>query len=317
MNPEETHEKIIGVLKEKGPSLPVNIAKALEISSLFISAFLSELTNQKRIKVSSLKVGGSPLYYLDGQHDKLEDYYKYLHPRESEAFLLLREHKVLKDRDQDPATRVALRSIKDFSVGFKMGDEIYWRFVSVPQSEVDLILNGVKKPVEEVVEVKKVENSNPTSDTHPSRPPLEKQKLDPEKPKEVVVKEDGDNGFRNPVVVKEEKKKGKAKSEFVQGVIDFIDRKGLNVVEEKEYRAKEYNCIVTIRSELGNINFLTQAKDKKTITEGDFKKLLSNAQSIPLPALMLYTGEIGKKAKEYLEKYDSVLKAKRIPSRIL
>ncbi len=61
MNPEETHERIIGVLKEKGPSLPVNIAKALSISSLFISAFLSELTNQKRIKVSSLKVGGSPL----------------------------------------------------------------------------------------------------------------------------------------------------------------------------------------------------------------------------------------------------------------
>ena len=83
---------------------------------MFISAFLSELTNQKRIQVSSLKVGGSPLYYMRGQEEKLEDYYKYLHPREAEAFLLLREHKVLKDGDQDPATRVALRSIKDFSI---------------------------------------------------------------------------------------------------------------------------------------------------------------------------------------------------------
>ena len=317
MDPAETHEKIINVLREKGPSLPVNIAKALEISSLFISAFLSELTNQKRINVSSLKVGGSPLYYVNGQEEKLEDYYKYLHPRESEAFLLLREHRVLRDNDQDPATRVALRSIKDFSVGFKIDDQIYWKFVSVPQSEVDEIINGGKKEEvkEEVVENKiesKIPNSN--SDSQPSHPPLREQSLntEKEKPKEVVVVKETDNEFDNPLIVKKEKKKGKVKSEFVEGVIGFIERKGLKVIEEKEYKAKEYNCVVSIRSELGEINFLTQAKDKKTITEGDFKKLLSSAQSIPLPAFMLYTGEIGKKAKEYLEKYGSVLKARRI-----
>jgi len=162
MDPVETHEKIISVLREKGPSLPINLAKALSISSLFISAFLSELTNQKRIKVSNLKVGGSPLYFLDGQEEKLEDYYKYLHPREAEAFLLLREHKVLRDDDQEPATRVALRAIKDFSVGFKMNDQIYWRFVSVPSNDVDEILNGGKNEVveEKVEEVEEDSSSN-------------------------------------------------------------------------------------------------------------------------------------------------------------
>ena len=154
MDPVEKQKKIIGVLDEKGPSLPINIAKALEISSLFISAFLSELTNQKRIKVSSLKVGGSPLYYLKGQEKKLEDYYKYLHPRESEAFLLLREHRVLKDRDQDPATRVALRSIKDFSVGFKMDNEIYWRFVSVSKEEVLDLYDNRFRPDGDIGDVK-------------------------------------------------------------------------------------------------------------------------------------------------------------------
>ena len=333
MDPVETHKKIIGVLDEKGPSLPINIAKALEISSLFISAFLSELTNQKRIKVSSLKVGGSPLYYLKGQEKKLEDYYKYLHPRESEAFLLLREHRVLKDRDQDPATRVALRSIKDFSVGFKMDNEIYWRFVSVSKEEVDGILNGnvieekveeeknieEEKVEEEKIEEEKIEESVQEKVREVVEEKVE-EKIEKENPrmiepvvKEVKIKSESDNKFNNPLVMdKVIKKKEKPRSEFVQQVISFINERGLQIVEEKDYKAKEYNCVVQIKSELGIINFLTQAKDKKRITESDFKKLLSNAQSIPLPAFMLYTGEIGNSAKDYLKEYSSVLKAKRI-----
>jgi len=304
MDPVETHEKIIGVLNEKGPSLPINIAKVLEISSLFISAFLSELTNQKRIQVSSLKVGGSPLYYMRGQEEKLEDYYKYLHPREAEAFLLLREHKVLKDSDQDPATRVALRSIKDFSVGFKMNEDIYWRFVSVPKEEVNAILNGnvVEEKVQEAVE-EKIEEKIEKNNSEMVEPVV----------KEIKIKSESNNKFNNPLVMdKEIRKKEKPKSEFVQQVISFINERGLQIVEENDYKVKEYNCIVQIRSELGLIRFWTQAKDKKRITEGDFKKLLSNAQSIPLPAFMLYTGEISNKAKKYLKEYGSVLKVKKI-----
>lgn len=333
MDPAETHEKIIGVLREKGPSLPINIAKALEISSLFISAFLSELTNQKRISVSSLKVGGSPLYYLDGQHDKLEDYYKYLHPREAEAYLLLKEHKVLRDKDQDPATRVALRSIKDFSVGFKTGDEIYWRYFSVSPEEIDGILNRTTK--EEVVneeteepkiEVEKepepeakveIETQNLEKEPVEEEPISEKKVVVEEPAREVVLKpeitKDNDNRFNNPLVVNEvKKKKEKPRSEFVERVVSYISDRGLEIVEEKDYKNKEYNAIVRIKSELGPIDFFTQAKDKKTITEADFKKLLSTAQSIPLPAFLLYTGDVGKKAQDYLKEYGSVLKVKKI-----
>ena len=85
METEDTHKKIIEILKIKGPSLPIQIAKQIRISSLFVSAFLSELTDEKTIKVSHLKVGGSPLYLLPGQEPLLEKYQKYLHPREAEA----------------------------------------------------------------------------------------------------------------------------------------------------------------------------------------------------------------------------------------
>lgn len=281
MEINETHEKIIKIIKTKGPSLPINISKQIGMSSLFVSAFLSELAGEKRIKVSNLKVGGSPLYYLDGQEEQLESFYKYLHPKEAETFLLLKKNKVLKDSEQDPATRVALRSIKDFATDFKHNDELYWKNILIPESEAkSLIYTPVKKP-------KKATEKITISAS---------QKLQ----------------FENPLIIKESKpKKQKPKSEFAQRITNILAR-NFQIIEEKEYKAKEYNAVIQVKSELGPINFLTQAKDKKTITETDLKKLLSESQKIPLPALFLYTGDISKKAQEYLTKYSSILKAKKI-----
>ena len=282
MEVKETAEKIIKILKENGPSLPIRLSKELGISSLFISAFLSELADEKRIKISNLKVGGSPLYFLNGQEEKLESFYKYLHPKEAEAFLLLKKNKILKDSEQAPAIRVALRSIRDFAIGFKKNEEIYWKYVLVPKEEAENIL-----------EPKKIKK--------------EKEIIRP------AIKRKGNYEFQNPLIIKPLKqKKQKPKSEFVSKIIDFINNNGLKIIEEREYKAKEYNCIIEIRSELGIIRFLTRAKDKKTISETDFKKLLSKAQSVPLPAFMIYTEEISKKAKEFLKKYSSILKAKKL-----
>ena len=162
--------------------------------------------------------------------------------------------------------------------------------------------NVVEEKVQEVVE-EKIEEKIEKNNSEMVEPVV----------KEIKIKSESDNKFNNPLVMdKEIRKKEKPKSEFVQQVISFINERGLQIVEENDYKVKEYNCIVQIRSELGLIRFWTQAKDKKRITEGDFKKLLSNAQSIPLPAFMLYTGEISNKAKKYLKEYGSVLKVKKI-----
>ena len=285
MEINETHEKIISIIKAKGPSLPINISKQIEMSSLFISAFLSELAREKRVKVSSLKVGGSPLYYIEGQEEQLEPYHKYLHPKEAETFLILKKQSVLKDSEQDPATRVALRSIRDFAVGFKQDNEIYWRNILIPESEAKKSI----APVSVSVSVKK-----------------------PEKPTEkITISKSQNQNFENPVIIKSIQKSKKQKSEFVQRITDILN-KNFKIIEEKNYKAKEYNAIIQVKSELGLMNFLTLAKEKKTITETDLKKLLSESQKIPLPALLLYTGEVSKKAKDYLMQYSSILKAKKI-----
>lgn len=319
MDAVQIHNKIISFLGEKGPSLPINIAKQLGITSLFISAFLSELVNQNLIKVSHLKVGGSPLYFLEGQQEKLENYYRYLHPREAEAYMLLKQYKLLKDNDQDPVTRVALRSIRDFSHGFKMGEEIYWRFFSASHEEINEILYGKKE--EEIPNQNEIKNEEKKEELKEDKEKI-KEKETQNKEEILIVKQERNSPknekklaekFDNPLVIKEDKiKKEKPRSDFVQKVINFLNSKGIKIIEEKEYKTKEYNCIVQIKSELGPVNFFTQAKDKKTINEDDLRKLLSTAQSIPLPAFIIYNGEIASKAKNYLDSYSSILKAKKI-----
>ncbi len=309
-------QKIIEFLRNKGPSLPIQIAKELSMNSLFISAFLSELADERKIKVSSLKLGGSPLYFLENQEQQLERFYNYLHPKEAEAYLLLKESKVLRDTELDPAIRVALRAIKDFSFGFSKNNEVFWRYLTISEPEAHELIeqkySSRKEKIQEIIpeiepitEIKIIEpiQAETIIEKPIQKPKIKKEKLEKTKPLE----------FENPLAAKpiEIPKKEKPKSEFVQETIKFIE-KHFKIIEEKEYKAKEYLAITQINTPLGHINFLTQAKEKKSVSESDLQKFLSQAQSMPLPALVLYTGDLSKKAQEYLEKYSSILKAKKI-----
>ncbi len=281
----DVHKKIIRILENKGPSLPIQIAKEIGMSSLFVSAFLSELASEKRIKISHLKVGGSPLYFLAGQEQALEKFHKFLHSKESEAFLLLKEKKVLKDSEQTPTTRVALRSIRDFAIGFKKQDEIFWRYMLVPESEIAKLSKKIKI--------------------------TKKQTKPTQKLIAPILKPTIEQKFQKQLIPKTRQKKPKPKSEFVLKITQILNS-NYKILEEKDYKPKEYNCTTQINSNLGPINFLTQAKDKKTISEADLRKLLSNAQAISFLALMLYTGKLSKKAQEFAEKYYSILKTRRV-----
>lgn len=330
---QEVHSKIIDSLRKRGPSLPIQVAKDMAMSSLFVSAFLSELVDDKKVKVSSLKVGGTPLYYLEGQEEKLENFYKFLHPKEAEAFELIKKQRILKDSEQEPAIRVALRAINDFAFSFKNDEDIYWRYLTVQEPEIINIFESKPKKQEANLESSEVLTSelaiqssanlessgSSESEITLKKPKLQKKRTIKEKteiPKIPIEKIEIEPSieFQNPLAVKpiEKPKKEKLRSDFVARTIVFLNKNNFRIVEEKEYRAKEYNCIVEISSDLGKILFLTQAKDKKTISDIELQTHLSKAQSIPLPALFLYTGSLSKKAQEYLEKYTSILKAKKI-----
>jgi len=144
-NASHTKEKILSILNARGPILPVYIAKEAGISMLFASAFLSELSSDKKIKMSHMRVGNSPIYYVRGQESQLEKFSGYLKSKEKDAFLLIQEKRFLKDSEQSPAIRVALREIKDFAIPFKKNNETFWKYLTASEGEFNLDI----KPIEE------------------------------------------------------------------------------------------------------------------------------------------------------------------------
>jgi len=155
-------DKIIEIVRQ-GPTYPAKLAKQLGGGgdTMLIGAILSTLISSGDLKVSTLKIGGSPLYYVPEQESKLEDFLSYLNDKDKKTFRLLKENQVLQDSTQDPLTRVSLRAIKDFAKSFEIDFNkqklVFWRFYSISREDAVVlakkIASDIKSIESEVVEV--------------------------------------------------------------------------------------------------------------------------------------------------------------------
>ena len=303
-NAIQTKKKIIDIIKLHGPSLPVQIASKVGISSLFAGAFLSEAANEELLKISNMKVGGSPLYFIKGQEYALEKFYTYLPEKEREAFLLLKQNKILRDREQQPAIRVALRALKDFARAFSNDNEIFWRFHSVTEQEVRELF---EKP--SIIE-KPIITEKPKIIEKPIRieQKIEKTRL---KPREISAEissgeEQLDIGLKPAKITKsisrekaQEKpreKKIRKSSSFLEQVISFLTKHNIELINIEKSAKKE----VFVKVRENGKSLLLYAVNKK-LADSDLVKAYKKAQELSLPYFILAKGEPSKKLRETIE----------------
>ncbi len=277
-------EKIILTIKKRGPSLPVHIAKETGMSILFTSAFLSELLSEKKIKISNMKVGSSPIYFIQGQEPMIEKFAEHLKSREKDAFNLLKEKKFLRDDEQEPAIRVALRSIKDFAVPFKKEDKVFWRYFTIPESELEL-----KKPEIEKIEKKQQETSPKKENELKEKKGEELNIFDKEKIKEG---KSGQKGRKRQL-----KKPAKKKNEkFFNKVKEFLSKKSIEISDIEGF--SKSNLILKVR--YSGKEQLLVAYNKKRINEADLIKANKKALEMGLPYITLSLGDAPKKLNEMI-----------------
>ena len=185
------------------------MAKETGLSILFASAFLSELIAEKKIKTSSLRVGSSPLYLIPGQESLLENFSSNLKSKEKEAFDILKEKGFLNDNEQEPAIRVALRSIKDFAIPFEKNNEIIWKYYKLDEP------NLKNEP-----EIKK----EPETEENPEEiKPEEKVEIKTEeKEKKLDIFEE--KNTQTKTVIKKPSKRTKPNEKFLEKVKEFISK---------------------------------------------------------------------------------------------
>lgn len=261
-----TKERILAILRRRGPSLPVHVAREMEMSMLFASAFLSELLSEKKIKISFMRVGSSPLYFIAGQEVSLKKFSQYLGRKEKEAYSLLENKKFLKDTEQEPAIRVALRSMKDFAIPFKKSEEIYWKFFTESEDNLKIL---EKPKIQKIIEKKQ---------------------------------EKGLQIFEKPINKKEKpvKKKTiskKTNEKFFEKVKEFLSSKSIEITDIINFNKGELILKVLVN----NKPEILIAYNKKRINETDIVKAHQKASELNLHYIVISLAEPAKKLKTFLE----------------
>jgi len=279
----DKNEIILGIVKERGPILPVHVSKQINDDILMTSARLSELLTLKHIKISNLKVGGSPLYYFPGQEYRLQNFVENLQGVEKKAYDILRQKKIMKDTDQEPAIRVSLRQIKDFAVPLQVNydnkSEIFWKWYLTDNKDAELLIKNILSTVDRKTQEELIEK------------PIESKK---EQPKEEIQKEIIKDPIKKP-------KKIQNKNLFSNEVNGFFRKNQINIIEKSDTKKiSEIDFVVGLQTTIGIIKYFCKSKNKTRINDADLSSAVIQSQSKGLPLLFLTNGILTKKAEGML-----------------
>lgn len=146
--------KILEIIQKNGPTTPRELVKQLGQNTFVMGAILSQLSSTKKLKITHLKIGGTPAYYLNGQENRLIVLKKYLNQHEQNAFELLEQNQVLDDEKQTIQNKIALRNLKDFAkeihADLHEKKYVFWKWYMISDEEaVEKIKNELAKlPIE-------------------------------------------------------------------------------------------------------------------------------------------------------------------------
>jgi hypothetical protein len=267
----------LNFIRREGPIIPSQLSGELKTNLLLASAILSELSSKKEVNVTFVKKGGSPFYFVNGQEAKLEGLCEYLSGKPREAFNLLKEKKVIREKICEPWLRVALKEIKDYAVplnvGFGGDYEIFWKWYLTDNDEAKELIKKVLKPgksvkKEEKKEIKKEVEEKPVKE--------EQQVLEPVQ-KEIKQELEG-----IPFIV-----------------TSFFSQNSIYVISQEVVRkGKDFSFVADVPSNVGSLRYFVKYKDKKTVSDADLMAALDKAKK--LPVLFLSNGTLTRKAEKYL-----------------
>ena len=303
-------EKIINILKIKGPGLPVQIAREIGISPLFTSAFLSEILSEKKIKLSHMKVGNSPLYLIPGHESQLEKFSKYLKSKEKDAFELLQQNKFLKDSKQEPAIRVALRALKDFAVPFKYNEEIYWRYFTEkeefkPQKEFKPLPKS-EAPIQKQISSKPKTDSQKIIQLQVEQDQKLIPKISSEKELDIFDK----TPKEKPKIKKSQRKTTpkKTNEKFFNKIKEHLNKNSIELMDIENFSKNE----IILKIKENQQEKLLYAFNKKRITDKDIIKADKKASDLNLHYIILSQGEPMKKLQNLIKAIKNLNRLERI-----
>ena len=287
-NLNRTKEIMVSFIRARGPSLPIHIAQNAKVSPLFASAFLSEIYNEGKIKMSHMKIGSSSLYYLPEQENQLENFSQHLNSREKEAFEFLKKEKIAEDNKLTPVLRVAIRAIKDFAIPLKINEneetKLFWRYFTIQNKS---ITNNKKIPIQQK------EEKIPATEVK-TEVKTELFQIKEEKRRKLKKEKSQDYNFSNLIK-------------------SYLNQKNMELVSIFLDKKKEFSAIIRLETNIGKHEHYLIAKDKKKISETDIDEAYEKSKSERIPIIIMAPAELDKKASTKIVGLRNIIKFIKLP----
>jgi hypothetical protein len=337
---EDKHAKILQIIRMKGPVMPSQINKEINVDVMTGSAILSELVDNGQLRISNIKVGNSPLYYAPGQESMLQRFSDHLNGKDKEVFNMLKERKVLRDKALDTLPRVSLRQMKDFAkpinVRVNNEDVLFWKWYLLSNEEASQVLkcmipqNQINVPVKEAIKQEPIaqrpepvlQKPQQTMIQKPEEKQLKYETIDrslieerkehqerldaiQKKPIEMQTEQKKVEKIEKKIQKRAEKtaelQKEEPKDKFFRNIKDYFDSNKIEMVDFNVVRKEsDLEFTVKIPSPVGALTYFCKAKNKKKFTDGDLSSVFLEGQRKNMPILFLVTGELTKKASDML-----------------
>jgi hypothetical protein len=281
---------VLELVRRNGPIIPSDITAEVKEDTFLIGAFLSELVKGKLIYVTHAKIGGSPMYFVPNQRDKLFRLRAFLNEKDQEFYDVLSKHGVLRDSSLTPLEKASARKLKDFSIMLTVTisgkQEIFWKWHLLNHADATTAIKkivGIQNPTPQAVPAPKIE-TQPEPQVEP-QPKVETKiaEIPEEKQTQLAPANNISDKLFNKVKLYLDKEK--------------IVVKGVEIIRS----GKELEMIISIPSGIGKLNYYARIKDKKKCNDADLSVAFVQGQLKHLPVVFMTTGEITKKARDLLD----------------
>ena len=329
-------DRVKQLVRMRGPVIPSQISKEIGTNILMASAILSELASKNDVKISSVKFGGTPLYYVPGQEAKLQNYLTSLPQKEKEAFEQLKSSGVLLDTGLEPATRFAMRQLKDFAKPLEVSADgenyLFWKWYLLPNEEAEKCIKKIlgmadeaakEAPAAKIEAVIGSQASIPVA--QPTVQPIQQSQLQPQPQLQEQISTQSTVQSKPSIypsvqtaeqqqLSKPTKKKipQQTANEFTELVDSFFAKNNIDAQLSDSTGKSQAEYVVQLPSPVGKLNYYCIAKNKKTCTDSDISSAIVQGQLKKLPVLLLTKGELSKKAQELLSKEIGAIVVKNI-----
>ena len=286
-------DKVLSLLKQHGPMLPVEIGSKLGIDSFMAKAFLADLVESGEVKISKEKLAESNMYYLPGQDSQVQVKMSQItvdHNKTARTYgvpTVSADPKLQAKRD---AFTQRLREIEEA--------ELKRRAKSVSQPPPS---RSISRPTpRQVVMPIAAPQPRPTPIQRPSLAPV-KAPICKSMPPPPMLDKAAETAYEP-----------EAKRTFLDQAMDWLRMEGTEIIEELSSKKNEMELIVNVYTDFGKVNFYMKIKNKKSITEADLMAIYAGAMENKCPAVLVTNGNLAKSAEAFLDEKGWIIKVKKL-----